>query len=340
LLPAPIVNVAGETEMDASTAGLTVSCAEPDTEPDVAAIVATPVEAVVANPVGPTATEATFDEDQVAEVETSCVDPSVYLPRAENCCVNPAATAEVPGETEIDTRTAGLTVSCAEPDTALIVAEIEAIPVEVVVASPPGATATEAIFDEDQVADAETSCVDPSAYLPRAEYCCVNPAATAAVPGVTVMDVKGGGPTVSVVDAEKAGVASFALMIVMPIAKPVASPRVVPEFPTEAIAGAEELHVTPLVTSFATPLLKFSMARNCCLDVLGMVAATGETDKETAVTEIPVPLRLTVCGEGTAPSFTVSVPTRLPAAFGVRVTRIWQEPFPGICVPQVLLAMV
>lgn len=54
------------------------------------------------------------------------------------------------------------------------------------------------------------------------------------------------------------------------------------------------------------------------------------------VTEVPVPLKLTVCGESPALSVIVNVPVRLPADVGVKVTEIVQLAPAATLLPQVL----
>ena len=134
------------------------------------------------------------------------------------------------------------------------------VPSAIALANPVCATEAAAPFEEAQPANADTSCVDLSAYLPMAMNCWVSPTATAAVPGVTVIEVNGAGLTVKDVEPVKAGVVSFAVMVALPTARPVASPRPAPLVPMEAVAGAEEVQVAVLVTSFVTPLLKASSA--------------------------------------------------------------------------------
>jgi hypothetical protein len=56
------------------------------------------------------------EEDHVALSVTSIVDPSVYVPVAMNCCVNPLGTDCVGGFTAIATSAAGVPVSVADPE--------------------------------------------------------------------------------------------------------------------------------------------------------------------------------------------------------------------------------
>ena len=80
----------------------------------------------------------------------------------------------------------------------------------------------------------------------------------AGLEGVTVTDTSVGGPIVSIamplIDPEPAA------MVVVPTVTPLASPAA----ETVAIAGAEELHVTDVVTFCEEPSLKVPAAVNCC----------------------------------------------------------------------------
>jgi hypothetical protein len=59
---------------------------------------------------------AVLDELQTTVVVRFCVDPSVYDPMAVNCCFVPFAILGLAGETEMDSRVAGVTVKFDEPD--------------------------------------------------------------------------------------------------------------------------------------------------------------------------------------------------------------------------------
>jgi len=57
------------------------------------------------------------------------------------------------------------------------------------------------------------------------------------------------------------------------------------------------------------------------------------------LTDEPVPLSATVCGEPVALSLMVSVPVRVPPAVGVKVTETVQLPPAAKLVPQVLVSV-
>jgi len=66
------------------------------------------------------------------------------------------------------------------------------------VANPPLLTVAIVVDDEVQVAEPVKFCVVPLLYVPVAVNCCVYPAATDAVPGVTAMEANTTAVTVSV----------------------------------------------------------------------------------------------------------------------------------------------
>jgi hypothetical protein len=68
------------------------------------------------------------------------------------------------------------------------------------VASPPPLTVAIVAADEVQVAVLVRFCVVPLLYVPVAVNCCVYPAATDAVPGVTAIEANTGVVTVNVAE--------------------------------------------------------------------------------------------------------------------------------------------
>lgn len=69
-----------------------------------------------------------LEDDQVAEVVKSCVEPSVKVPVAVNCWFAPAGTDGLSGDTMIEAKTAGVTDNVAVPLIAPEVAEIVVVP--------------------------------------------------------------------------------------------------------------------------------------------------------------------------------------------------------------------
>jgi hypothetical protein len=101
--------------MDANIAAVTVSVAEPLIVPEVAVIVVVPCVTVVAKPLVLTVATDVAEDVQVAVFVRFCAVPLLYVPVALYCCVLPAATEALEGVTEIEVKTAAVTVSVADP---------------------------------------------------------------------------------------------------------------------------------------------------------------------------------------------------------------------------------
>lgn len=86
--------------------GLTVKVAEPMFVPDAAEIVTVPGLTPDASPVALTVATAGFEEVQVTNVPALPLLPSVYVPLAVNCALDPAKTLADEGVTESEARTA------------------------------------------------------------------------------------------------------------------------------------------------------------------------------------------------------------------------------------------
>jgi len=114
--------------MVTSVAGVTVSVAEPVTEPDVAVICVVPAARVMANPEALIEAIALVADPQLTWLVRFCVLPSVNVPVAVNCWELPSATDGVGGVTAIDTNAAVVTVRAAEPETEPTLAVIVVAP--------------------------------------------------------------------------------------------------------------------------------------------------------------------------------------------------------------------
>src|SRR5216684_1929418 len=166
--------------------------------PLVAEIVDVPVPTLVARPV-----LLIVATPRVAEAHTAllsaCVELSLNVPVAVNCCAAPLATDGFAGVTAIDTSTAGVTVSSVEPVMLPLVAEIVDVPVPTLVARP-----VLLIVATPGVAEAHTAvlstCVELSLNVPVAVNCCVAPLGIEGFPGVTAIDTSVAGVTVSRVE--------------------------------------------------------------------------------------------------------------------------------------------
>lgn len=103
----------------------------------------------------------------------------------------------IAGVTAMETRLAGTTVRLVDPLMDPDAAEIFAFPIAMLVASPAVEITATVDVSELQVTEAEMSCVLPSEYVPVAANCFVVPAAMDGFDGVTAMDSRTAGRTVS-----------------------------------------------------------------------------------------------------------------------------------------------
>jgi hypothetical protein len=190
-------NFAGTMFKATTTGGVTVRLAVPVKDPEVALIVAVPTALARAAPAELTLTIAGADELHVAVLVRFCVLPSLYVPAAVNCCVSPAAIEGLAGVTLTEARTGEVTVSIAAPCTVPEPAVIVVLPTIKPPARPAALIVATEGADELHVADAVKACVLPSLYVPVAENCSGRPAGTVPLAGVTPMDTRAAGPTVT-----------------------------------------------------------------------------------------------------------------------------------------------
>src|SRR5262249_47656150 len=94
-------NGLGVTAIDWITGAVTVSVMDPETEPEVALMVAEPTATAVTVPPLTVAVAVALDA-QVAVAVRSVLLPSEYIPVAVSFCVSPAATDAPDGETAIE----------------------------------------------------------------------------------------------------------------------------------------------------------------------------------------------------------------------------------------------
>jgi len=103
VFPRAMLGFTGDTAIDTSTAGVTVSVADDDgTESNIAVMVVEPTSTAVASPVLLIVAVVILDELQIADVVKSCVLPQPNIPLAVNCCSVPLAILALPGATAID----------------------------------------------------------------------------------------------------------------------------------------------------------------------------------------------------------------------------------------------
>ena len=99
--PSGTAGATGATAMLTKAAGVTFSVADPEIEPRSAVTVTVPTATVAASPAVLaallTVAVPPSDELQCTTAVRSCVDPSVYVPAAVNCCAVPAESTRTLG---------------------------------------------------------------------------------------------------------------------------------------------------------------------------------------------------------------------------------------------------
>lgn len=235
--------------MDTSVAVVTLREVEPLTAPIVAEIVVVPFATLVARPWFVMLAAAAFEEFHNTESVTSWVLLSLNVAKAVNCFTAPMGIVEFAGVTAIELTVTFVTVTEAVPLMAPEVAVTVAVPTLTPVATPVLASIETRFCAEDDQVNEVSNCVLPSSKLPIAVNCSRVPAASSAVPGVTLMDCRWAGTTVNVDESENAP--TVAEIEVVP------GPTVVttPELSTVATAGDEEFQVIPLLKSELDPSL-------------------------------------------------------------------------------------
>ncbi len=136
------IKVAGVTEIDSSTAGVTVSVVDPEKPSELAVIMVEPTSTDVARPFDPDVllmvAIVVCEEFHVTEEEISCVVLSVNVAMAMNCLVFPSTMLGFTGVTVIKVMTAGVTVSVTGGLEVMLVniAEMVVVPSLTAVANP------------------------------------------------------------------------------------------------------------------------------------------------------------------------------------------------------------
>src|ERR1700676_3175103 len=190
---------AGVTAMDTSVAAVTVSVVLPVMLLEAAWIVVVPAPTAVAKPAALIVATVTAEELHVAVLVRFCVVPSLNVPVAGNCCVLPFRTEGFAGVTAMDTSVAAVTVNVVLPVMLLEAAWIVVVPVPTAVAKPAALIVATVTAEELHVAVLVRFCVVPSLNVPVALNCCVPPFRTDGFAGVTAIDTRVAGVTVSVV---------------------------------------------------------------------------------------------------------------------------------------------
>ena len=128
-------------------------------------MVALPTAKAVASPRGVlmlTVATLASDEVQLADAVMSCIEPSVKVPVAVNCCVRPTGIEGIAGVIAIDTNVAGVTVKLVEPVIEPEVAMTLAVPRALLLARPAAPIVAIEVSEEVQLTELVRSCVLPS----------------------------------------------------------------------------------------------------------------------------------------------------------------------------------
>src|SRR6266851_4058746 len=277
--PLVIDGFAGVTAMEVSVAGVTVSSVEPLMLPLVAEIVEVPTPTAVASPVLLIVATVPVPEAHTALLST-CVELSLNVPVAVNCCVAPLVIDGFAGVTAMEVSVAGVTVSSVEPVMLPLVAEIVEVPTPAAVPNP-----VLLIVATVAVAEAHTAlpstCVELSLNVPVAVNCCVAPLVIDGFAGVTAMEVSVAAVTVSSV--EPVMLPLVAEIVEVPTPAAVASPVLL----IVATVAVPEAH-TALPSTCVELSLNVPVAVNCCVAPLGIDGFAGVTAMEVSVAGVTV----------------------------------------------------
>jgi len=223
-----------------------------------------PTPRLVASPCVPgaslmVATSAVFELQWTVCVR-SCVELSLKVPVAVNCCVTPRGTTAAAGEMSSETNSAAVTISVLEPTTSPTAALTFVVPCPRLVASP--ALLMFAVEGSSTVQDTVDvrSRLLPSVKVPIAVNCCVVPNGIDGVPGVTAMETRVAGVTVNVVLPFT--VPEVASMVADPILRPVAKPIWSPDPLIVATSDVSLVHSTECVRSCVVPSVNVPVAVN------------------------------------------------------------------------------
>jgi hypothetical protein len=181
---------------------VTVRVVPPETTPRLAAMVDAPVFSAVARPAEFTVAVAGVPDVHVTVAVMFWMLPSLYVPVAENCSVDPATIEGFAGVTAMDCNVAAVTVRTVEPLIAPDVALIVDVPTPAPVARPAALIVAVVVVPDDHVTLDVRFCVLPSLNVPVAVNCWVAPLVIDGFAGVTAIDCSVAAVTVSTVDPE------------------------------------------------------------------------------------------------------------------------------------------
>jgi hypothetical protein len=306
----------GVTAIDVSTAAVTVTVVVPETPPAVAVIVAFPTALPVTRPWLPgallTVASVGAEETQLTNAVRFWVVPSEKSPVAMSCSLVPSPIEELGGVIVIAVSTAAVTVTAVVPDTPPRVAVIVALPAAVPVTRPwlPGASLTVASdgAEESQVTNAVRFWVVPSEKSPVAMSCSLVPVAIEELGGVIVIAVSTADVTVTVVVPDTPP--NVALIVALPAAVPVTTPRPGAVLLTAATDGAEETQVTNVVRFWVVPSEKSPVAMSCSLVPVAIEELGGVI--VIAVSAAAVTVMLVVPDTPASVAVIVALPTPVP----------------------------
>src|SRR5271163_3447852 len=304
--PLVIDGFAGVTAIDCNVAAVTVSNVEPEIDNDVAVIVEVPTPAPEAKPTALIVAVAVVPEDQVTLDVRFCVEPSLKVPVAVNCCVAPLVIDGFAGVTAIDCSVAAFTVSKVEPLIDDDVAVIVEVPTPAPVARPAALIVAVVVVPDDHVTVLVRFCVVPSLNVPVAMNCCIAPLVIEGFAGVTAIDCNVAAVTVSKVEPLMDD--DVAVIVEVPTPAPLASPAAL----IVAVAVVPELHVTVPVKFWVEPSLNVPVAVNCWVAPLMIDGIAGVTAIDCNVAAVTVRTVEPLIAPDVA--LIVEVPTPAPVA--------------------------
>jgi hypothetical protein len=265
-----------------------------------------PVFSAVARPAEFTVAVAGVPDVHVTVAVMFWMLPSLYVPVAENCSVDPATIEGFAGVTAIDCSVAAVTVSTVEPEIDDDVAVMVEVPTPAPVASPDALIVAVAVVPELHVTVPVKFCVEPSLKVPVAVNCWVLPLVIDGFAGVTAIDCNVAAVTVS--NVEPLMDDDVAVIVEVPTPAPEASPAAL----IVAVAVVPELQVTLDVRFCVVPSLKVPVAVNCWVLPLVIDGFAGVTAIDCSVAAVTVSKVEPLMDDDVA--VIVEVPTPAPLA--------------------------
>lgn len=216
--------------------------------------------------------------------------PSLNVPVAAQPRVDAGASTALGGVTEIETRVAELTISCADAVTPSSVALMLAVPGVTAVTRLTDPTVATGGLSDAHVTSRVMFCVLASLNVPVAAKDSFVPGAMVRPTGVTEIDIRVAPVTVRLTDAVAEPI--VAVIFAAPGASPFAKPLALPTFATPA---SDEVHVDCAVKSRVLPSLNVPIAENCWLVVAAIIESPGwiASDARSAALIVAVALPLT-----------------------------------------------